>query len=110
MIEQIQDFISNNTTMIIIAVIALVAMVGMFMFKRNSVGEPQTTNTFSHLQSISEDLRSDSVDGLCDLETGMCYPQNPDDLQVHNEQHMTPEMQQQLMQDHQMMQEQQMTQ
>ena len=37
----------------------------------------------------------------------MCYPQNPSDLQIHQEQHMTPEMQQQLMQDHQMMQEQQ---
>jgi hypothetical protein len=107
MLDQLKDFYSNNSTMVIIAIIALVAMVGMFMFKRNTVSVPQTTNTFSDLQLNTEDIRSDSVDGLCDLETGMCYPQNQDDLQVHHEQHMTPEMQQQLMQDHQMMQQQQ---
>jgi len=109
MLDDIKDFISNNTTMIIIAVIALVAMVGMFMFKRNTVQQIHNTNTFSDLQSTSENVRTDSVDGLCDLETGMCYPQNPDDLQVHQEQHMPPEMQQhqqQYMQEQQQMQEQ----
>ena len=109
MLEDIKDFITNNTTMIIIAVIALVAMVGMFMFKRNTIQQIQNTNTFSDLQSTSENVRTDSVDGLCDLETGMCYPQNPDDLQVHQEQHMSPEMlqqQQQYMQEQQHMQEQ----
>lgn len=105
MLDQLKEFYSNNSTMVIIAIIALVAMVGMFMFKRNTL--QQQSNTLSDLQLNYEGGKNDSVEELCDLETGMCYPQNPSDLQIHQEQHMTPEMQQQLMQDHQMMQEQQ---
>jgi hypothetical protein len=102
MLEQITDFVSNNTTMVIMIVIALVAMVGMFMFKRNTV-QPDNSNTFSQFQMPTEGIRNDGVDGLCDLETGMCYPNNNSDndteYQIHQEQHMPPEMQQQMMQD-----------
>ena len=92
MLDKIKEFFSNNTT-IVYTIIALVIIVGIFMFKRNiiqgSVNNDDISNTFSQMQMSSENVKNDNIDGLCDLETGMCYPQNDTDLQMHQEQNMT---------------------
>jgi hypothetical protein len=94
MLDKIKEFFSNNTT-IVYTIIALVIIVGIFMFKRNiiqgSVNSDDISNTFSQMQMSSENVKNDNIDGLCDLETGMCYPQNDTDLQMHQEQHMPQE-------------------
>ena len=96
MLDQIKEFFSNNTIMVVFAAVALLAIVGMFMFKPKSTmqqgpnGMPE--NTINNMM------------GGCDINTGMCYPQND---QMGQPQQMTPEMQDQMMQD-QMMEEQMM--
>jgi len=105
MLDIITDFISNNTTMVIVAVIALVAMVGMFMFK------PQAFKATDTQQFQGNDMEMRMDNPMCDMDSGVCQPHQ------EMEQQMTPEMQQQMMQEQemtpemqqQMMQEQQMT-
>ena len=99
MLDIITDFISNNTTMVIVAVIALVAMVGMFMFK------PQAFKPTDPQQFQGNDMEMRMDNPMCDMNSGICQPHQ------EMEQEMTPEMQQQMMQEQQMtpeMQEQQM--
>jgi len=102
MLDIITDFISNNTTMVIIAVIALIAMVGMFMFKPKSFKSTE-----------SEELQENYMEmnnSMCDMDSGVCQPHQemekqmtPEmEEQVMQEQQMTPEMQEQMMQEHQM--------
>ena len=59
MLDQIMDFFSNNTTMIMFAAFALVTIVGIFMFK--------TKPSNSYMNSANG----------CNLDTGMCYPNMP---------------------------------
>jgi len=105
MLDIITDFISNNTTMVIVAVIALVAMVGMFMFK------PQAFKPTDPQQFQGNDMEMSMNNPMCDMDSGICQPHQ------EMEQQITPEIQQQMMQEQQMnpetqqqmMQEQQMT-
>ena len=89
MLDIITDFISNNTTMVIIAVIALVAMVGMFMFKPKAF-KPNEPQVFQ-----ANDMEMNN--SMCDMNTGICQPHQ----EMEQEQQMTPEMQQQMMQESQ---------
>ena len=98
MLDIITDFISNNTTMVIVAVIALVAMVGMFMFK------PQAFKPIDPQQFQGNDMEMRMNNPMCDMDSGICQPHQ------EMEQQMTPETQQQMMQEQQIMQEQQMMQ
>jgi hypothetical protein len=99
MLDQIKEFFSNNTIMVVFAAVALLAIVGMFLFKPKSTihqgpnGMPE--NTINNMM------------GGCDMNTGMCYPQHNQNDQMGQTQQMTPEMQDQMMQD-QMMQDQMM--
>ena len=96
MLDKIKEFFSNNT-IIVYTIIALIIIVGIFMFKGNIMKgndntndtSNDTSNTFSQMQMPFEDVKNDNIDSLCDLETGMCYPQNDTDLQMHQEQNMT---------------------
>ena len=56
MLEQIQEFLTTNSTMVLIAVVALVAIVGFFMFRRSSL------------------MQSDLSNQSCDMDTGICQP------------------------------------
>jgi hypothetical protein len=96
MLDIITDFISNNTTMVIVAVIALVAMVGIFMFK------PQAFKPTDPQQFQGNDMEMRMNNPMCDMDSGICQPHQ------EMEQQMTPETQQQMMQEQQMIQEQQM--
>ena len=95
MLDQIKEFFSNNTIIVVFAVVALVAIVGMFMFKPKS--------TMQHVSHGTPANTINNMMGECDMETGMCYPQSNQHELDGQEQHMSPEMQQQ----HHMMQQQQ---
>lgn len=90
--------------MIIFAAVALVAIVGMFMFKPkqsiNSPSEMANENTINNIM------------GGCDPSTGMCFPPSNEEqnqAQINTTQEMQKMMQQQMMQQ-QMMQQQMMQQ
>ena len=91
MLDIITEFISNNTTMVIVAVIALVAMVGMFMFK------PQAFKPIEPQQFQGNDMEMNMDNLMCDMDSGVCQPH-----QQMEQQQMTPEMEQQMMQQQQM--------
>jgi len=93
MLDIITEFISNNTTMVIVAVIALVAMIGMFMFKPQAFKpiEPQ------QFQVPGMDMEMHMDNAMCNMDTGVCQPH-----QQMEQQQMTPEMEQQMMQQQQM--------
>jgi len=90
MLDIITDFISNNTTMVIVAVIALVAMVGMFMFK------PQAFKATDPQQFQGNDMEMRMDNPMCDMDSGVCQPH-----QEMEQQEMTPEMQEQMMEEQQ---------
>ena len=117
MLDIITDFISNNTTMVIVAVIALVAMVGMFMFK------PQAFKPTDPQQFQGNDMEMRMNNPMCDMDSGICqphqeivYPQIPivemKQMPIEFQSQMTPEMQEQQMNpemQQEMTQEQEMT-
>jgi len=99
MLDLITDFFNNNTMMIIFAAVALVAIVGMFMFKPkqsiNSSPQMSNENTINNMM------------GHCDPNTGMCFPptnegQNQPQMSITPEIH---EMMQQQISQNQMMQQ-----
>ena len=64
MLEDLKTFYSNNTTMIIFAAIALIAMLGLFMFKPN-LFKKTTADDMGGMGGMG---------GMCDSSSGMCYP------------------------------------
>ena len=108
MLDFITDFISNNTQMVIVAVIALVVMVGMYMFKPQMFKKPEEQpfqvpgmdmdmNMNMDMQTQME-MPMDNGNGMCNMDTGVCQSH-----QEMEQQQMTPEMQQQMMQEQQQM-------
>lgn len=70
MLESIQEFFNNNSTMILIAVGAMIAIVAFVMFRRGGAQEQHPVNTPPH------DLEGmDNVNMVCDLANGVCHPQ-----------------------------------
>ena len=69
MLEELQTFFSNNTTMVIIAAIALIAMLGMFMFK-------------SSLFNKSNPNVDMVMNEMCDPNTGICHPHSMMNMQT----------------------------
>ena len=108
MLDIITEFISNNTTMVIVAVIALVAMIGMFMFRPQAF-KPTEPQQFQ-VPGMDMDMHMDNA--MCNMDTGVCQPHQEMENQMMPEnqmtQEMSPEMQQQMQQ--QQMQQQQMQQ
>jgi hypothetical protein len=89
MLDLITDFFNNNTMMIIFAAIALVAIVGMFMFKpKQSIDSPS---------QLSNENTINNMMGICDPNTGMCFPLS-NEGQNQNQIGITPEMQEMMQQ------------
>ena len=88
-IALLQEFVVNNSTLVLLALVAVVAIVAFVMYRRNNgsgVG-------MSPVPTPSHDLDGmESVNTVCDLSTGVCHPQN-----------LTPEQEQNIMMQHQMM-------
>ena len=104
MLDFITEFISNNTQMVIVAVIALVVMVGMYMFKPQMFKKPEEQPF--QVPGMDMDMNMDMQtqmempmdNGMCNMDTGVCQSH-----QEMEQQQMTPEMQEQMMQEQQQM-------
>jgi hypothetical protein len=84
MLDLITDFFNNNTMMIVFAAVALVAIVGMFMFKpKQSINSPSETSNENTLNNMM---------GRCDPNTGVCFPPTNEE-ENQNQMGITPEMQ-----------------
>ena len=105
MLEQIQQFFSENTTVVIMAVVALVSIVAFFLLRRNTgVGSGQQEVPYP---TPSHDMEGmETMGTVCDMASGMCQPQ--DNMQQQQQQQMTPEQEQQMMVMQQQMMQQQM--
>jgi len=106
MLDFITEFISNNTQMVIVAVIALVVMVGMYMFKPQMFKKPEEQPFQVPGMDMDMNMNMDMQtqmempmdNGMCNMDTGVCQSH-----QEMEQQQMTPEMQQQMMQEQQQM-------
>ena len=92
MIEQIKGFFSENSMMIILAVVGMIAIVAIFMFRNHGKngGTPDALAMSSVPDALaslgtrsipvptpSHDLEGmDNVNMVCDLANGVCHPQN----------------------------------
>ena len=114
MLDFITEFISNNTQMVIVAVIALVVMVGMYMFKpqmfKKTEEQPFQVPGMDIDMNMNMDMQTQMEmpmdNGMCNMDTGVCQShQEMEQQQMTPEiqQQMTPEMQQQMMQEQQQM-------
>ena len=82
MLAQIQEFFSENTTMVIIAVVALVAMVAFVLLRRNTTGGSAEQTPYP---TPSHDMEGmETMGSVCDISSGMCQPQ---DQMQQQEQH-----------------------
>ena len=77
MFEELQTFYTNNTTMIIIAGVALIAMLGMFMFKQNIFNKSN-----ANIDSVAADMPNmdemSNMSGMSNMNemSGMCDSSN----------------------------------
>lgn len=94
MLESIQEFLSNNATLVLVAIGALVVVVAFIMYRRNNDdGSGRPPGTSVPVPTPSHDLDGmESISTVCDLGSGVCHPQN-----------LTPEQEQQIMMQQQMM-------
>jgi len=94
MLESIQEFLSNNATLVLVAIGALVVVVAFIMYRRNNDdGSGRPPGTSVPIPTPSHDLDGmESISTVCDLGSGVCHPQN-----------LTPEQEQQIMMQQQMM-------
>jgi len=95
MLEELKEFYTNNSTMVIMAVVALLAMVGFIIFRRLNSGSGQ-----SMFPTQPNDLDGmEAMNSVCDMASGMCSP--PEHMTQ-----MSPEQEQQMAQQQAMMQQQ----
>jgi hypothetical protein len=88
MLESVQEFISANSTLVLIAIAAVVAIIAFVIYRRNN----GSTGT-APVPTPSHDLEGmESLNTVCDMSSGMCHPQT-----------LTPEQEQQIMMQQQMM-------
>ncbi len=88
MLESLREFMSNNATLVLVAISAIIIVIAFVIYRRNNVDNNSIpTPTPSHnLDGM------DNVNSVCDLSSGVCHPQN-----------ITPEQEQQIMLQQQMM-------
>jgi hypothetical protein len=88
MLESIQEFLSTNATLVLVAIASIVAIIAFVIFRRNN-----GSTGVVPVPTPSHDLEGmESVNTVCDLGSGVCHPQN-----------LTPEQEQQIMMQQQMM-------
>jgi LPXTG-motif cell wall-anchored protein len=71
MLEQLNEFVSNNSTLVLIGLVAIVALIGFVLFRRSSSNSSVSTP----VPTPSHDLEGmDNVNMVCDLANGVCMP------------------------------------
>jgi hypothetical protein len=83
MIEEIKTFFSDNSMMIILAAVSMIAIVAIFMFRNNGknielenlLAKHDLQN--AHVDTPTHDLEGmDNLNMVCDLANGVCHPHN----------------------------------
>ena len=105
-LEDMKVFFTENSTMVLIAIVALVAIVGFTMFRRNggSLNGLSSLGLGSNTQDSKSPNSTESLESqnnVCDM-SGVCRPQ-----EVDNSNNMSPEQEQQQMSIQQQQQQQQ---
>ena len=72
MLEAINEFVSNNSILVLLGLVAVVVLIGFVMFRRSGhVGAPIPIPT----PTPSHDLEGlDNTNMVCDLANGVCIP------------------------------------
>ena len=76
MLEAINEFISNNSILVLLGLVAVVVLVGFVMFRRSSQQSYNSgMNNMSPVPTPSHDLEGlDNTNMVCDLANGLCMP------------------------------------
>lgn len=76
MLEIIQEYISNNSTLILISVCVLIGLLAFVVFRNNKVNQHAQYNNSGESSSLmpQHDLEGmDNVNMVCDLSSGICH-------------------------------------
>jgi len=92
MLEAINEFVSNNSILVLLGLVAVVVLVGFVMFRRSvQQGHNGGIGMGVPVPTPSHDLEGlDNTNMVCDLANGVCMPaheQNP----METDQHMIPQ-------------------
>jgi hypothetical protein len=97
MLEAINEFVSNNSILVLLGLVAIVVLVGFVMFRRS--GGPGSMGMggggAAPIPTPAHDLEGlDNTNMVCDLANGVCMPQTEHDHQMDGEQLNQPELNQ----------------
>jgi hypothetical protein len=92
MLEAINEFVSNNSILVLLGLVAVVVLVGFVMFRRSGQqGHNGGIGMGAPVPTPSHDLEGlDNTNMVCDLANGVCMPaheQHP----IEADQHMIPQ-------------------
>jgi len=95
MLEAINEFVSNNSMLVLLGLVAVVVLVGFVMFRRTGQPGQQGHNGGNRMgtpvPTPSHDLEGlDNTNMVCDLANGVCMPAHVQQDEAHH-----PLMQQQ---------------
>ena len=78
MLEAINEFVSNNSILVLLGLVAIVVLVGFVMFRRSG----GNSGGMAPIPTPSHDLEGlDNTNMVCDLANGVCMP-------AHEQHHM----------------------
>ena len=92
MLEAINEFVSNNSILVLLGLVAVVVLVGFVMFRRSvQQGHNGGIGMGVPVPTPSHDLEGlDNTNMVCDLANGVCMPAHAQQDEAHH-----PLMQQQ---------------
>jgi LPXTG-motif cell wall-anchored protein len=74
MLEAINEFVSNNSMMVLLGLVAVVVLIGFVMFRRSNNAGPSHME-MAPIPTPSHDLEGlDNTNMVCDLANGVCMP------------------------------------
>ena len=75
MLEAINEFVSNNSILVLLGLVAVVVLVGFVMFRRSSSQQTHNGRMNNPIPTPSHDLEGlDNTNMVCDLANGVCMP------------------------------------
>ena len=88
MLEAINEFVSNNSILVLLGLVAVVVLVGFVMFRRSGQHGGHTGGMGAPVPTPSHDLEGlDNTNMVCDLANGVCMPAHEQQMnEVHQEQ------------------------
>ena len=89
MLDQAIEFLKTNYVAVAIGVVAIIALVVIFIYKRNASPSTQANMPPHDLEGM------ESMNTVCDLATGVCHPQDHAQQEQMQEQMQQEQMQMQ---------------